>query len=173
MNRRTALALAAFVGVVVLTNWITATLGLVTWLGLTATAGTWFAGFAFVARDYLQEAGGKRWTVVAILAGAAISAAFSPALALASGVVFLVSELADFAVYTPLRKSGRTRAALASNIVGSVVDTVLFLWLAGFPLSGTPTQVLVKVGTTTAFVLGVRLALSRQSVRAAGGGSHA
>jgi uncharacterized PurR-regulated membrane protein YhhQ (DUF165 family) len=171
--KRTLLAFAAFVAVVVAANWLTATLGLVTWLGLIATAGTWLAGFAFVARDYLQEAGGARWVIPAILLGAVISAAFSPTLALASGVAFLVSELADFAVYTPLRRSGRTRAALASNVVGAVVDSVLFLWLAGFPLSGTATQVLVKVGTTTVFVLGVRLAISRQPMQPAGGGSHA
>ena len=173
MNRRTALAFTAFVAVVIFTNWITAELGFVTWLGVAATAGTWFAGFAFVARDYLQESGGKRWVVAAILLGAVISAWFSPALAVASGVAFLVSELADFAVYTPLRKRGKTRAAIASNVVGSVVDSVLFLYLAGFPLSGTPTQVLVKVGTTTVFVLGVRLAVSRQSLRTEGGGRNA
>jgi uncharacterized PurR-regulated membrane protein YhhQ (DUF165 family) len=173
VNRRTAYAFAAFVAVVIFTNWITAALGFVTWFGIAATAGTWFAGFAFVARDYLQESGGKRWVVAAILLGAVISAWFSPALAVASGVAFLLSELADFAVYTPLRKRGKTTAAIASNVVGSVVDSVLFLWLAGFPLSGTPTQVLVKVGTTTVFVLGVRLVVSRESVRTSGGGRDA
>ena len=165
MNRRTALAFAAFVAVVIFTNWITAELGFVTWLGVAATAGTWFAGFAFVARDYLQESGGKRWVIAAILLGAVISAWFSPALAVASGVAFLVSELADFAVYTPLRNRGKTRAAIASNVVGSVVDSVLFLYLAGFPLSGTPTQVLVKVGTTTVFVLAVRAIANRKANR--------
>ena len=165
MNRRAVIAFTAFVTIVIAANWATSQLGLVTWLGLTATAGTWLAGFAFVARDYLQEDGGKRWVVAAILIGAAISALFSPALALASGVAFLVSEFADFAVYTPLRDSGRTRAAIASNVVGAVVDTVLFLWIAGFPLSGTATQVLVKVGTTTVFVLAVR-ALSPKAVAA-------
>jgi uncharacterized PurR-regulated membrane protein YhhQ (DUF165 family) len=167
-------ATLTFVVVIVGANLLTAHYGLVAWLGLTATAGTWVAGFAFVARDHLHESGGPRWVAPAIVAGALISAAFSPALALASGVAFLFSELADWSVYAPLRKQGRTRAALASNVVGAVVDTFLFLWIAGFPLDGAATQVLVKVGTTTAFVLGVRLALRSQSVRQfTGGGRHA
>lgn len=169
MNRRTVLAFAAFVGIVIFTNWITARLGLVTWFGIAATAGTWFAGFGFVARDYLNEASrphAARWIIGAIAAGALVSALFSPRLAVASCAAFAFSELADWGIYSRLRESGRTRAALASNVVGAVVDSVLFLWLAGFPLSGTPTQVLVKVATTTIFVLGVRLALARKVVTA-------
>lgn len=172
MTRRTALALSAFVAVIVAANLLTAHLGLVTWLGLVATAGTWLAGFGFVARDALHEAGGLRWVLVAIALGVLVSVAFSPRLALASGVAFALSELADLAVYTPLRRKGRTRAGLASNVVGSVVDTFIFLWLAGFPLDGTATQVLIKVGTTTVFVLGVRLALSRQPMQQRTGGGR-
>lgn len=149
-------AFAAFVGVVILANWTTAQLGIVHWFGLTTTAGTWFAGFGFVARDALQETGGWRWVVAAIATGAAVSAVFSPRIALASAVAFALSECADWAVYSPLRRHGRTRAALASNVVGAVVDTVVFLTVAGFPLSGTTTQVVVKVGTTSGFVLAVR-----------------
>jgi len=96
--------LAAFVAVVLIANATTNALGMVTWLGVTATAGTWIAGFGFVARDGLQEAASRRWVWIAILAGAALSALFSPALALASAVAFLVSEGADWAVYTPLRR---------------------------------------------------------------------
>ena len=164
------LSLAALVGAVVAANALTNSLGLVTWLGLTATAGTWVAGFAFLARDGLHEWGGRRWVLAGILIGAVLSALLSPMLALASAVAFTVSELADYAVYSPLRRSGWARASIASNVVGSVVDTVLFLWIAGFPLDGTLTQVVVKVGTTTAVVLGVRLALLRKPVRASSGG---
>ena len=173
MNRRALIHLTAFVAVIIAANLLTNQLGMVTWLGLAATAGTWLAGFGFVARDALHESGGLRWVSVAIVVGVVISVAFAPRLALASGVAFAVSELADLAVYAPLRRKGRTRAALASNVVGSVVDTVLFLWIAGFPLSGTAAQVLIKIGTTSAFVLGVRLALPRQPLQPAGGASHA
>lgn len=169
-NQRLASA-AAFVVVVIATNVITATLGVVTWLGIAATAGTWLAGLAFVARDWVHDALGPRWAAACILAGAAISAAVSPALALASATAFLLSELADFAVYAPLRKRGRVRAALASNIVGSVVDSAVFLLIAGFPMALLGTQVGLKVAVSTATVLliawGSR-ALLRQSVDPAG-----
>lgn len=171
MMRRWGL-LVAFVLVITAANLLTSELGMVTWLGLMATAGTWLAGFGLVARDALHDAAGLRWVLAAIAIGVVVSVAFSPQLALASGGAVALSELADLAVYSPLRRRGRTRAALASNVVGSVVDTVAFLWIAGFPLDGTPTQVAIKVGTTTLFVLGVRLALPRQSVQSAGGGRN-
>lgn len=170
--KRLALAVG-FVAVILAANWLTSTFHLVTILSLTAPAGTWVAGFAFVFRDWLQEAGGRRWVAGAILAGTVASVAVSPTLALASGAAFLVSELADWAVYTPLRKRHPLAAAILSNTVGALVDSVIFLSLAGFPLSGLWTQVVVKVGTTTLIVLGVRLAVSRQSLHADGGGRHA
>jgi hypothetical protein len=168
------LSFTAFVAVVVAANWTTNELGVVTWLGLTATAGTWFAGFAFVARDATQEAGGIKWVAAAILAGVVVSAVFNPRLALASCVAFLLSEAADYAIYTPLRKRGKTRAALASNVVGAVVDSLIFLAIAGFPLSLIWTQVLIKVGVTTLFVLAVRGtgALLRQPVHAESAGGN-
>ncbi|MBT3535585.1 MAG: VUT family protein, partial [Rhodospirillaceae bacterium] len=67
----------------------------------------------------------------AILAGAALSAFLAPpALVLASGVAFLLSELADFAVYTPLQRRRLVLAVVASGLVGLVIDSVLFLQLA-------------------------------------------
>jgi len=169
---RTAL-LVVFVGIVVASNAATNTLGVVAWLGITATVGTWLAGLSFVARDALHESAGHRWVLSAIVVGAVVSAILSPTLALASGVAFLVSEAADWLIYAPLRARGLIRAALASNAVGAVVDSALFLLLAGFPLALLPTQVLVKVAASTVVVLGVRLALPRQSVHTAGGGRHA
>ena len=41
-----------------------------------------------------------------------------------------MSELADFAVYTPLQRRRLVLAVFASSIVGLVIDSVLFLWLA-------------------------------------------
>lgn len=167
------LALASLLAVIIATNAVTSTLGVVTWLGMTATAGTWLAGLAFIARDWLHESGGPRWVLPAIIAGAALSAVLSPTLALASGVAFLLAELSDWAVYSPLRNRGKVRAALASNIVGSIVDSAAFLLIAGFPLAMLGTQSALKVGVSTATVLGVRLAVSRQSLHAASGGRHA
>ena len=154
-------SLVAFVAIVVAANLATQAWGVVSVLGVTATAGTWLAGFGFVARDALHEVGGRRWVVAAIILGSVASAWLAPTLALASAVAFMVSELADWAIYTPLRSRSIVTAAIASNTVGAVLDSAIFLALAGFPLSGVWTQTLVKVATTTALVLGVRRALLR------------
>jgi uncharacterized PurR-regulated membrane protein YhhQ (DUF165 family) len=53
-----------------------------------------------------------------------------PSLVLASGVAFLLSEFADLAVYTPLARRRLVLAVVASSIVGLVVDSIVFLWLA-------------------------------------------
>lgn len=107
--------------------------------GLQAPAGVYFAGLAFGLRDVLHELGGRLWVVGAILAGAALSYMISDgaeipggvvSIAAASGVAFLLSEFADFAVYSPLRERQWVVAAVLSNLVGAVVDSALFLWLA-------------------------------------------
>lgn len=152
MNRL-ALA-AAFLGCILAANYVTTEFGMVpVGFGLVATAGTYLAGLTFVLRDSLQDAAGK-WVVVAlIVAGAVLSFAVSaPIIALASGVAFLTSELADLAVYSPLRRHGYIRAAVASNVVGSLVDTLLFLSIAGFPLAALPGQMVGKLLVTLAVV---------------------
>jgi hypothetical protein len=113
----------------------------------------------------VQETAGARWVIGCILAGAVISALFSPRIALASCVAFLASELADYAVYTPLRRRNRHGAAIASNIVGAIVDTILFLTIAGFPLSAIWGQLAIKIGLTTLFV-GITYVVFRQPVNA-------
>jgi uncharacterized PurR-regulated membrane protein YhhQ (DUF165 family) len=66
-----------------------------------------------------------------VIAGAILSALVAPpALVLASGVAFLLSEFADLAVYTPLARRRLVAAVVASSVVGLVVDSIIFLWLA-------------------------------------------
>jgi len=99
--------------------------------GLMAPSGVLTIGLALVLRDLVQRHLGRLWAVGAIFWGAALSAALAPpALVIASTVAFLLSELADFAVYTPLQERGLVLAVLASSTVGLAVDSVLFLWLA-------------------------------------------
>lgn len=131
------LAVAVYVGSIVAANWLTAQYGVVpVGVGLAATAGTYLAGLAFVARDLVQDTAGRLAALCALAVGAGVSwLVASPALALASAVAFGLSELVDMAVYTPLRRRGYIRAAVASNLAGSVVDTLVFLHLAGFGLS--------------------------------------
>lgn len=157
-----------FLGCILAANVVTTHLGMVpVGFGLIATAGTYFAGATFILRDALQDVAGKRWTLAVIAAGAALSFAVSdPFIALASAVAFGLSELADLAVYTPLRKRGYIRAALASNIVGALIDTVVFLWIAGFPiLAALPGQMVGKLLITLAAVaLVIIIRTNRQRV---------
>ena len=116
--------------------------------GTMAPAAALLVGLTLTFRDFAQERVGRLLIVAAIVVGAGLSAVFSPSLALASGVAFLLSELADFAVYTPLRTRGRLAAVAASNAVGLVVDSIVFLWLAFGSLPFLPGQVLAKSYST-------------------------
>lgn len=154
-------AAAAFLGCIVAANVLTAEYGMVgVGFGLIATAGTWTAGLALLARDAVQDTAGRLAVAGCIVIGALLSAALSnPALALASAAAFAISETADMLIYTPLRKRGWARAVVASNIVGSLVDTVVFLGLAGFPIwLALPGQMLAKTTATAAVVLPVVVA---------------
>jgi len=99
--------------------------------GLMAPSGVTMIGVALVLRDLTQRRLGTSVSALAILAGAALSALFAPpALVIASAAAFLLSEFADFAVYTPLARRRLVLAVVASSLVGLVVDSIVFLWLA-------------------------------------------
>ena len=135
VNRSTGYAAAlAFVVSIVAANYVTTRYGFVgVGLGLTATAGTFLAGLALGLRDIIHDALGRGVVLAVILIGAVVSYAVSdPRIATASAFAVLLSELADLAVYEPLRRRAWAAAVLASNTVGAFVDTVAFLWLAGF-----------------------------------------
>ncbi|HEX2205115.1 MAG TPA: VUT family protein [Longimicrobium sp.] len=154
-RRRVArwVALGVYVASVPAANWLIRNVGPVVLpdgthlapvgFGLMAPSGVYAAGVAFVARDVVQRAAGRRAALVAILVGTAVSVAVSPRLALASGAAFLFSELADFAVYTPLQRRSFVAAVFASGIVGSVVDSLIFLGIAGIPLAAALPGLLV------------------------------
>lgn len=143
------ITLAAFVATVFAANLAITLIGIVpVGFGLMAPAGVYFAGLAFSLRDALQETLGRRWVIVAIVLGALISAGLSAQLALASGLAFLFSELADFAVYTPLRRRSWLGAVVASNTVGVIVDSALFLWLAFGSLEFLAGQIVGKLWMT-------------------------
>ena len=113
--------------------------------GLMAPSGVLVVGVAFVLRDLVQRRLGKRWTLGAIVGGTLLATLLAPPpLVVASAVAFAVSELADFAVYTPLQRRGLVLAVLASSLVGLVVDSVLFLQLAFGGLDFLLGQVLGK-----------------------------
>ena len=99
--------------------------------GLLAPSGVLMIGAALVLRDLVQRRLGVEFGVAAIVAGAALSAGLAPrSLVIASAAAFLLSEAADFAVYTPLAKRRLVLAVVASSTIGLVVDSLVFLWLA-------------------------------------------
>lgn len=157
------IATAAYMTAIIAANVLTDRYGMVpVWPGIAATAGTYAAGLALLARDVVQDTAGRRPVLAAIAAGAVLSAWLAtPQLAVASALAFAVAETVDMAVYTPLRRRGWGRAALTSGLVGAVADTVLFLWLAGFPVwAALPGQLIGKAVWATAvpvvLVLAVR-----------------
>lgn len=162
----------ALVGSVLVANLVTTRYGLIpAGFGLMVAAGTYAAGLSLGLRDALHESGGYRWVLGAIAAGIALSALLGDGrIALASAVAFGVAELLDLLVYMPLRRRNWRTAVAASNAVGAVADTVLFLSLAGFPLTfeSVGGQILVKAVwmTLAALVVGEGIARARRRVAA-------
>lgn len=151
-----ALALGLLLSVL-LANLLSTHYGLVpAGFGLLVSAGTYAAGLSLGLRDALHTAGGMRWVLGAVAAGALLSLLLGDGrIALASAVAFAAAELLDAAVYGPLRRRGWRRAVTASNAVGAVADTVLFLWLSGFGVTAQAAagQVLVKAVWMTLLAL--------------------
>ncbi len=113
--------------------------------GVMAPSGVLMIGLALVLRDLVQRRLGVNWALGAIFAGAALSAYIAPpALVIASTVAFLLSELVDMGIYTPLQKRGLVLAVAASSVVGLLVDSVIFLWLAFGSLDYLSGQVIGK-----------------------------
>lgn len=147
MNRTPLLiSLALYVGAIVFANALTDRFGLVdVGFGLLVTAGTFAAGFALLARDfvhrYAQMEYGKRRGIAVVLGAIAVAGVISwitasPQLAVASTVAFLAAELVDLGVFIPVRERlGFTPGVLTSNIVSTPVDTFVFLAIAGFPIT--------------------------------------
>lgn len=147
---------AAFLACIPVANWLIGNVGTVcipngpclipVAPGMMAPSGVLIIGAALALRDAVQEALGRMWVLALVGAGAVLSLLVSsPALALASATAFLLSELADFAVYDRLRKKGLALAVMLSGIVGSILDSLLFSWLAFGTVGWAPGLVIAKV----------------------------
>ena len=112
---------------------------------LMAPSGVLMIGIALVLRDLVQRRLGFWFSVAAILIGTVISAMIAPvSLVVASASAFLLSELADLAVYTPLARRRMVTAVILSSMAGLVVDSIIFLWLAFGSLDYLAGQVVGK-----------------------------
>lgn len=147
---------AAFLACIPVANWLIGNVGTVcvpngpclipVAPGMMAPSGVLVIGAALALRDAVQEALGRARVLALVVAGAALSLLVSsPALALASAAAFLLSELADFAVYDRLRKKGLALAVMLSGIVGAILDSLLFSWLAFGTIGWTPGLIIAKL----------------------------
>lgn len=116
--------------------------------GYQAPSGVLLIGLALFSRDLLQERAGKKPVLIAIGLGLLLSVLVNPAIAFASGAAFLASELADFGIYTQVRKYSKWLGMLLSGVVGSIIDSFLFLWLAFNSIAFWEGQIIGKVGMT-------------------------
>ena len=150
------IAFAAFLALVPLANWMIQHIGTAcvpqgpclvpVAPGLMAPSGVLTVGVALVLRDVVQRCLGLTFGLLAIVVGTGLSMLVAPtSLVVASGMAFLISEFADFAVYTPLQQRRLMLAVVASSCLGLVVDSVVFLWLAFDSLAFLPGQVVGKL----------------------------
>lgn len=130
---------AAFVGLVILANWLaSAYLWRVPLTGYYAPAGVFAIGAVLVLRDWLQQLKGLLWTMPLVYAAGLISWGVGDLagwtglerIAVASVVAFSVSETVEALVFTPLRNRSLTAGVAVSATVGNAIDSFLFLWIA-------------------------------------------
>lgn len=159
------IAVAAYAATIPVANWMIGNVGecslhgpclVPVGFGLMAPSGVLMIGAALVLRDAVHSLLGGKWAVAAILAGAALSFQFSPpALVMASVLAFLLSELADFAVYAPLRHKRLVAAVAISGIVGAAIDSAVFLWMAFGSVEFIAGQIVGKLWMTAFAIVAI------------------
>ena len=122
---------AAYVLTIVLVNWLFDVLPIIeTPLGAWPPASI-IVGFVLILRDLAQREVGHYVLIAMLAAGVITYLMVDPFIAIASVSAFLVSESADWIVYTLTKRPLRDRI-LASSAVSSPLDSVVFLGLIGF-----------------------------------------
>lgn len=174
MQLKTILLIAAFAATIPAANWMIGNVGecipqgpclIPVGFGLHAPSGVLLVGLALVLRDWVHEAGGAKAAFAAIGIGGLVSWLFAPpALVLASALAFVLAELADLAVYAPLRAKRLWLAVLLSGAVGAAVDSAVFLSVAFGSLDFIAGQIIGKLWMT--LVAAVVLAIGRRGAPA-------
>ena len=138
MNTFAPLA-AAYVGLVILANWLAS--AYIVHVPLTpymAPAGAFAIGAILVLRDWMQQLRGLVWTMPLVYAAGLISWGVGDLagwtalqkIAVASVVAFTASETLEAVVFTPLRNRSLALGVGLSGTVGLALDSWLFLTLA-------------------------------------------
>jgi hypothetical protein len=92
-------------------------------------------GLVLVVRDFAQREI-KHWIFGAMIIGLALSTLTAwPVIVVASGIAFLISETADWAVYT-FSNRPLSQRILISSCISAPIDQVLFIWMASQVVPG-------------------------------------
>lgn len=122
---------ALYVASIVLVNWMfTAIAPWATPLGDLYLANI-VVGFVFVLRDYAQREVGHYVLGFTALAGVITYVMVDPAIALASVTAFMLSEMADWGIYSFTRRPLHERI-LWSSLIAVPLDTLVFQHMAGY-----------------------------------------
>jgi queuosine precursor transporter len=147
---RILVSVGTYVASIILVNWLFAPAQLVQGVTIWSTPfGDLFlanlvVGFVFVLRDYAQREIGHKILLATLLAGIVTYYMVDPMIALASISAFVLSEMADWAIYSFTKRPLQSRI-LISSLVAVPLDTLAFQYLAGYltPAAFT-TEVLSK-----------------------------
>lgn len=140
MRLRTVAALVIYLLTIPVANWMINNVGtqgfpggphtIPVGFGFAAPSGVLLIGVALFMRDFVQEQTTRKTVLGAIVVGMVLSYVVNPGIAFASATAFVVGELADFAVYTPVKRRSLPAAVVLSGVIGGVTDSFLFLWIA-------------------------------------------
>lgn len=113
--------------------------------GIVIPSATILVGLIFVIRDFAQKEVGHYVILAMLLAGTLSYFLANPTIAIASVTAFLVSEFADWAIYSFTKRPFPQRVLLSSAL-GTPIDSALFLYMIGFfSVSGVIVMTLVKM----------------------------
>ena len=113
-------------------------------------------GLVFVFRDFVQRQMGQRVLIVMALAIAWSFYYAWPVIALASGIAFAISEMADWMLYTFTKYRLSTRILL-SSAVAAPLDTTIFLYGADLAVQiqlGEPPGTMLHLANWIVFIIG-------------------
>lgn len=155
-----------YVGLAVLANWLASKWTVPVGFGFLAPAGVWAIAFVLVIRDWLNQISPKFSVLLIPVAsiltygiGEVAGFAGLQKIALASVAAFCVSELAEFCVFSPIRKKHFTLGVALSGSVGLALDSYVFLTLAFGSLAFMDGQL---VGKAEALAVGVAITALRR-----------
>lgn len=170
MKKSTIAAVIAYAASIVAANLLVAEYG----PAVTVVNAFLLIGMDLALRDHLHEAWGEHRLarMAALIAGTGLlSYLANPAtgkIALASTVAFTVAALADWAVYSAVRRWPFLARSNASNVVGAAADSLIFPTIAfgGLMLPIVVGQFLAKVFGGAAWSLLIAGARTRRGVTA-------